>query len=158
MNEPSKEDDVDERLNLKHDLDLQRLLKESHLLERSRTSSAPGKERQKALDMRLQSLGAKDSLFSQQRMPMSHRIGINDKAQQKEARRRHEAKENGVILEKVSMSSGSRKGAKSKSARRERGVDAPGVGKFSGGTLKLSRKDVASIQGPPAAARKGRRR
>lgn len=78
----------------------------------------------------------------------------------KEARRRRNAKENGVILEKVSMSHSNKKGAKykSKSGRRERGVDAPGVGRFSGGTLKLSRKDVASIQGPPAAASKGRRR
>lgn len=108
--------------------------------------------------MRLQALGAKESLFLQKKMPVAHRVGIVKKADMKEARRRHEAKENGVILEKVSMSSKSKKGAKDKGGRRERGVDAPVVGRFSGGTLKLSRKDVASIQGPPAAARKGKRR
>lgn len=98
-------------------------------------------------------------------MPVAHRVGITKKADQKEARRRHEAKENGVILEKVSFTSGSgagskKAGAKYKSVKRQRGVDAPGVGRFSGGTLKLSRKDVASIQGPSSggAARKGRRR
>lgn len=98
-------------------------------------------------------------------MPVAHRVGITKKADLKETRRRQEAKENGVILEKVSFTSGggggggSKKGAKYRSVKRERGVDAPGVGKFSGGTLKLSRKDVASIQGPSgAAARRGRRR
>lgn len=80
----------------------------------------------------------------------------------KETRRRHEAKENGVILEKVSMGKKGTKNGNDKGKMRERGVDAPGVGRFSGGTLKLSRKDVASIQGPPsrsggAVRKRGRR-
>lgn len=146
------EDDPIDKLNLKHDLDLQRLLKESHLLEKSRVSKTPAKERQMALEMRLQALGAKTSVLTQESMPRSHRVGITKKADQKEARRRREAKENGVILEKASSKS-------SKNVRRQRGVDVPGVGKFSGGTLKLSRKDVASIQGPPSGtSRKGKRR
>ncbi|KAK5942027.1 pre-rRNA processing and 40S ribosomal subunit assembly [Knufia obscura] len=146
------EDDPIDKLNLKHDLDLQRLLKESHLLEKSKVSKTPAKERQMALEMRLQALGAKTSVLTQESMPRSHRIGITKKADQKEARRRREAKENGVILEKASSKS-------NKNVRRQRGVDVPGVGKFSGGTLKLSRKDVASIQGPPSGtSRKGKRR
>ena len=105
-----------------------------------------------ALEMRLQALGAKTSVLTQENMPRSHRVGITKKADQREARRRKEAKENGVILEKVSSKA-------NKNVRRQRGVDAPGVGKFAGGTLKLSRRDVASIQGPPAgASRKGKRR
>lgn len=103
-----------------------------------------------ALDLRLQSLGAKESIFAQQKMPAAHRLGITKKADQRQSKRRAEAKENGVILEKVSKKPGTTK-------RRERGVDVPGVGKFTGGTLKLSRRDVASIQGP-ATARRGRRR
>lgn len=144
------EDDLSEKLNLKHDLDLQRLLKESHLLEKSRTSTNPAKQRQMALDMRLQSLGAKQSLFTQQKMPAAHRMGIAKKADQRQSKRRAEAKENGVILEKASKKAGTPK-------RRERGVDVPGVGKFAGGTLKLSRRDVSSIQGSPAG-RKGKKR
>lgn len=104
-----------------------------------------------ALEMRLQALGAKQSLLTQQNMPAAHRIGISKKANRKDALRRKEAKENGVILEKVSK--------KSSNARRERAVDAPGVGKFSGGTLKLSKRDISSIQGPTTAGkRKGSRR
>lgn len=145
------ESDPAEMLNLKRDLDLQRLLKESHLLEKSKASESPGKQRQMALDMRLQALGAKESIFAQQRMPVAHRLGITKKADQKEARRRKDAKENGVILERVTKKSTSKR-------PRDRGVDVPGVGKFAGGTLKLSRRDVANIQGPPTAARKGKRR
>jgi len=137
---------------MKHDLDLQRLLKESHLLEKSKASRNASRERQMALEMRLQAVGAKTSILTQENMPRSHRIGITKKAESKEARRRREAKENGVILEKASSKA-------SKNVRRQRGVDVPGVGKYSGGTLKLSRRDVASIQGPPAgASRKGKRR
>jgi hypothetical protein len=40
--------------------------------------------------------------------------------------------------------------------KRDRGVGGPGVGKFKGGMLTLSRKDIDSIQGPPSR-KKGRR-
>jgi len=105
-----------------------------------------------ALEMRLQALGAKASVLTQESMPRSHRIGITKKAESKEAKRRREAKENGIILEKASSKP-------DKNVRRQRGVDVPGVGKFSGGTLKLSQRDVASIQGPRGGtSRRGKRR
>lgn len=136
---------------MKHDLDLQRLLSESHLLEEARTASIPGKHRHKAVDMRLQSLGSKESLFQQEKMPLAHRRGILAKAATREAVRRREARENGIILERPSGKSNSSR------ARRERGVDVPAVGKFHGGTLKLSKRDVADIQGPSRSGGRGRR-
>ena len=75
-------------------------------------------------------------------MPMSHRKGIIAKQTKREEKRRKEAKENGVILEKAKIV---KKGI---DGRRDRGVGAPGVGKFSGGTLKLSKKDIFDIEGP----------
>jgi hypothetical protein len=42
--------------------------------------------------------------------------------------------------------------------RRERGVGAPAAGKFSGGTLKLSKHDLASIQGPSRKGGRGGKR
>lgn len=83
---------------------------------------------------------------------MSHRRGILGKTSSKEAHRRKEARENGIILEKPS------KKTSTTSSRRERGVDLPVVGKFKSGTLHLSRKDVASIQGPRrSGSKRGRR-
>lgn len=148
------EDDESEVTNLKHDLDLQRLLKESHLLEQAKVSSVPGSHRHKAVDMRMQTLGSKDSLFTQEKMPLSHRRGIAAKAVSREALRRREAKENGIILEKVTGRS------KPNGVRRQRAVDVPAVGRFRGGTLKLSKHDVLDIQGSGQSGKrrkKGRR-
>ena len=72
---------------------------------------------------------------------MSHRKGIIAKKSEKEHTRRREARENGIILEKAKMK-------KSADGRRDRGVGAPGVGRFSGGTLSLSKRDISDIEGP----------
>ena len=85
-------------------------------------------------------------------MPLAQRKGIIAKAIGRDESRRREAKENGIILEKVVY------GHKKQEARRQRGVGAPSVGKFQGGVLKLSRKDVAEIVGPERSSKgKGRK-
>jgi hypothetical protein len=148
------EDAGDEIANLKNDLALQRLLKESHLLDSASDFNPTGKNRHRAIDLRMQSLGSNVSLFAQQKMPMSHRTGIKGKATKKEVTRRREAKENGVILEKPAFT------PKKSSQRRERGVGAPSIGKFAGGTLKLSTRDLMSIRGPSRTSKgsgRGRR-
>ena len=146
------EEEISEAVNLKHDLNLQRLLKESHLLEQAKTSAAIGNYRHKAVDLRLQTLGSKGSMFQQEKMPLAHRKGILAKAASRQTVRRKEAQENGIILETALGK------AKSKDLRRERGVDVPTVGKFRGGTLKLSKKDVLDIQGPARSGFRGKRR
>jgi hypothetical protein len=145
---------VTDAANLKKDLELQRLLKESHLLERPSLSSAPSVKRDKVTDLRLQALGAKASVFAQQKMPLAHRRGIKAKAIMREEVRRKEAQENGVILERASRSK------RIDTRKRDRGIGTPAVGKFAGGTLKLSQKDIHEINGPRQAVRgtrKGKR-
>ncbi|KAF2176800.1 hypothetical protein K469DRAFT_698242 [Zopfia rhizophila CBS 207.26] len=141
------EDDATETTHLKNDLALQRLLRDSHLLSSTSTSgsntptlNATGAQRHKSTDLHLLSLGAKSSIHTQKNMPMSHRKGIAAKNKQREERRRAEARENGVILEKAIK-------VKRFTKERERGVGGPGVGKFRGGTLTLSKRDVADITG-----------
>jgi hypothetical protein len=131
-------------------LDLQRLLQESSLLKRQKEGGRADRDR--TTDLRLQSLGLKSSLYSQEKMPMAHRQGIKAKAKSREELRRKDARENGVILEKASKTGNRDK------PKKERGVDVPVVGKFRGGTLKLSRRDVFDIQGPKQNTRGGRRR
>ena len=75
-----EEEDAHDSVNLKHDLALQRLLKESHLLDSADDLAPTGKNRLKALDLRMQSLGAKTSLYAQTKMPTAHRRGIKAKA------------------------------------------------------------------------------
>jgi len=132
------EEEATDATNLKNDLALQRLLKESHLLDSASDLAPTGKNRHKALDMRMQSLGAKASLYDQ-KMPSAHRRGIKSKAATKEDKRRREAKENGIILEKPAPKK------QTSNKRRERGVGGPSVGKFTGGTLNLSQRDINSI-------------
>jgi hypothetical protein len=129
---------------LKHDLALQRLLKESHLLDAESLSNQAmvpeGKARLKAIDLRIRDLGAKKSALAQEKMPMAQRKGMAAKAAAREASRRKEALESGVILEKAKVTFKPRE-------RRQRGIDAPSIGKFKGGTLRLNSRDVRSIEG-----------
>ncbi|PSN71118.1 hypothetical protein BS50DRAFT_546236 [Corynespora cassiicola Philippines] len=154
-------DDPTETSHLKNDAALQKLLRDSHLLSASSSSgsSTPtnpltltGAARHKSTDLHLQALGAKGSVFTQKKMPKSQREAMTAKARALEERRRTEARENGIVLERESKVA-ARKGP----AQRERGVGGPGVGKFRGGTLTLSKGDVASITGGGGGGRRGGR-
>lgn len=151
---------------LKQDLELRRLIAESHLLAPTHGSTSPfassvvhgggttepkaftaGRTRQRATDMRLQALGSKGSILKQEKMPMNMRKGIVAAAEGREAKRRREAKENGVILER-SVGGGSKAAARKKQQRpRERGVDGPAVGRMKGAELRISDRDVRKIEG-----------
>ncbi|CAO1603914.1 pre-rRNA processing and 40S ribosomal subunit assembly [Xanthoria calcicola] len=142
------EETATDAANLKKDLALERLLQESHLLDPRSSLTPSGRNRHKAMDVRQQALGSKTSVFAQQKMPQAQRKGIVAKATEREEKRRREAKESGIILEKAVKS-------KTKDLKRERGVGAPSVGKFSRGMLTLSKRDVNIIVGP---AKKPKRR
>ncbi|KAK3716869.1 pre-rRNA processing and 40S ribosomal subunit assembly [Vermiconidia calcicola] len=145
---PASEEGSTEAANLKHDLALQRLLQESHLLApnaaNGKAAAPDGKGRLKALDLRVRTLGAKQSVSEQEKMPLSQRKGISAKASSREEKRRKDAVESGVILEKARMAAKPEK-------RRDRSIGGPNVGKFRGGTLKLNSRDVKSIEGSKKA-------
>ncbi|RAL60066.1 hypothetical protein DID88_000692 [Monilinia fructigena] len=148
-----------EALNLKNDLALQRLLDESHLLTSSSsntssnahvTHSLQGKNRLKALDLRVQALGGKTSIHKQESMPMNMRKGIVRKAEEKEEKRRREAKENGIVLETKGGKGGGNGGRERRKERSGTGGTfdgGPGVGRMRGATLNLSERDVHGIEG-----------
>lgn len=121
------------------------------MLDATSSLGPAGANRHKALDLRLQDLGSKSSILAQEKMPYSHRRGIMSKATARETKRRHEAKENGIILEKL------KKSRKEGDVKRERGIGAPAIGKFKGGTLRLSQKDIADIEGSKQSASRRRR-
>jgi hypothetical protein len=148
-----KQDDADpnESTNLKNDMALQRLLRESHLLSAASSGTstptlvATGATRHKSQDLHLQALGAKGSIFTQKKMPMAQRKHMIQKARTTEEKRRADAKEAGIVLEREN-----RVAKKAPEKKRERGVGGPSIGKFRGGTLSLSKKDVQSITGSGA--------
>jgi hypothetical protein len=73
-------------------------------------------------------------------MLMSHHVGIDRKKGLKEQTRRLDAKENEIILEKET-------GPKMRAMKKEQGVGALVVGRFSGGTLKFAKNDVDPFKG-----------
>ncbi|KAL7819796.1 hypothetical protein V8C26DRAFT_395247 [Trichoderma gracile] len=145
---------------LAQDLELRRLIAESHLLQTNKPTSlssilssssaqsepktfAAGRVRQKALDLRIQALGSKTSILKQEKMPMHMRKGINAAAVERETKRRREAKESGVILERET-------GKKKKRERRTGGGGGgfgPAVGRMRGAELRISERDVKKIEG-----------
>lgn len=161
--------------NLQNDLALQRLLKESHLLDPTTfsasgtASSAPeGAARLRALDMRIRDLGGKKSHLDQERMPIAFRKGMVAKASEKEGKRRTEAKENGIILERFGAKNGAGAGAASrggasrgggggKDRKRPIGTGGPDIGTFRGATLRLSKNDIKGIEGSGKRGGKGGR-
>ncbi|KAK4166671.1 hypothetical protein QBC43DRAFT_313104 [Cladorrhinum sp. PSN259] len=145
---------------LANDLALQRLISESHILSAAGGNSthwqssaaadsasntrafATGRVTKKTTDLRFQALGAKDSILAQAKMPMAMRKGIVGAASAKEIKRRREAKENGIILEREIKKQPARK---KKGARGERPVDAPGVGRMRGAQLTISAREARAI-------------
>ncbi len=107
--------------------------------------------------MRVQALGAKESILSQAKMPMSMRKGIVGAAATKEDRRRKEARENGIILEREVKKAKTTK----KKGRGERPVDLPAVGRMRGAELRVSAREVkaiaASVRGPVGKTKRKRR-
>lgn len=146
----------DSKTLLANDLALQRLISESHILSASNpfnsigssatavesNSFTEGRTRKLTTDLRLQKLGSKESIFTQQKMPMGMRKGINTAKQEREAKRRREAKENGIILETAQKKSGKRKSK----GRGGVAVDMPGMGKFRNGELRLSTREVKAVE------------
>ncbi|KAH9900554.1 hypothetical protein F4778DRAFT_148818 [Xylariomycetidae sp. FL2044] len=167
---------------LKNDLALRRLLSESHLLQKPGSTGTgtgtgtvvvgehTGRNRHLASDLRMASLGSRESVYAQARMPMAMRKGIEGARARREDKRRREARENGVVLERpssttsVSVGAGKKKkmtmskngnhqgrggggGGGNIPRKRELDVGAPAVGRMRNGMLKLSRRDIAEIQG-----------
>lgn len=135
------EDPTTEATLLKNDLALQRLLRESHLLDASSaTLEATGKNRLKAIESRVQALGGKD--ITGQKHPMAVRKGMDAAKRLKEEKRRKHAKEAGIVLEKEVRV----KKMSEREKTRDRGF-GPSVGRFRNGTLVLSKRDVMDIEG-----------
>ncbi len=171
----SREDPEDSAAFLANDLALQRLIAESHILSAAGGNSshylseaaagnaantkafASGRTHQKTTDLRIQALGAKESVLTQTKMPMAMRKGIIKTAESREDARRREARENGIILERRMKTVPK---SKLKKKRSERAVDLPAIGKMRGAALHISAREARAIEasGSRGSSGKGRGR
>ncbi|KAM7204063.1 hypothetical protein V8F20_003761 [Naviculisporaceae sp. PSN 640] len=175
---PPKENPTEEdsAAFLANDLALQRLISESHILSAAGGNAShylssqaeqnaiannktfvEGRIRRKTTDLRIQALGAKTSILTQAKMPMGMRKGINQAAVSREEKRRREARENGIILERASKKGKTGSSGGIKKRRTERPVDLPGVGKMRGSELRISARDVRSIEGVKSGGKEKRK-
>ena len=94
---------------------------------------------------------APDSLFEQKKMPMAMRKRLVATRGAREDKRRREAKENGIILEREK-----KKPDRNDKSKRERAIDGPEVGRMRGAELRLSERDVRNIEGSGGRGGRGR--
>ncbi|KAF3224614.1 hypothetical protein TWF106_003583 [Orbilia oligospora] len=145
----SKSEEAAEALNLKNDVALRNLLAESHLLDSTLSHSTP-KNRHKAIEQRIIALGGQP-LKQKGNVPMAIQKGMKAKQKLIAEKVKREAKENGVITDKESKRAKERRKNKERQTRRkgegrDAGVGHSKIGKFRGGELRLSRRDVASMR------------
>ncbi len=94
-------------------------------------------------------MGREAAVPKQAKMPMAMRKGIAQHAFKREEKRRREARESGIVLERKGGKTAGKTGKTGQGRRRgEAPVDLPGVGKMRGAELRISARDARSIQGP----------
>lgn len=138
----TKEDEED----LKNDLELQRLIEESHILQEQQEFSGAsisigdpmesiGKNRIKILEARMAKAGAKKKT---EKMPMAIAKGIKNKAKERSDTHKFRAKESGIVL------------AREKKVRKQRvhdkGLKINSVGKSTAHGVTVSQRDIARVQ------------
>jgi hypothetical protein len=132
--ELSPEDD--EAQNLKHDIALQRLLRESNLLAEYATKEDPGRLRHLTLDSRISHLGGKE--IAKGNVPLRIQKGIETAKAKRREKSEREAQEAGILMPVK---------RKSKPEKvRERGLrTVSGVGKFKNGMLKINAREIRRV-------------
>lgn len=146
--------------DLKNDLELQRLIEESHILHEGQQYSGAdisgatdpmdtiGKSRLKVMNARLSKAGAKQKTA---RIPQAMSVGIRDKAAERQRKYKEEARNAGIIIAKD-------RHAKSKNTTRDKGLKINSVGKASQYGIHVSAADIARLtsKGKPKG-KKGRK-
>lgn len=133
--------------DLKNDLELQRLIEESHILHEGQQYSGAdisgvtdpletiGKSRLKVMNARLAKAGAKQK---NARIPQAMSVGIRDKAAERQRKYKEEARNAGIIIAKD-------RHVKSKNTTRDKGLKINSVGKASQYGIHVSAADIARL-------------
>lgn len=168
--EPVEESSEDEE-NLKNDIELQRFLKESHLLSalgngatNVNDDSVIGKARARTLEMRLRGLSETNGRSTTlEKMPVNVRKGMIKKHRKRIEKHETEAKEGGVVLHNVKkgqfrqidhthrndierrIGSSIKKQQEQRTKRRQRGLRIQSVGRSTRNGLRISQRDIDRI-------------
>lgn len=171
--EPVREMSDNDDENLQNDVELQRFLKESHLLSALGSGdgdvddgSVVGKARARTLEMRLRGLSATNGgSTALEKMPIQVRKGMVDKHRKRIEKHETEAREGGVVLHNVKrghfrqighthrsdierrIGSSIKKQQQQRSKHRQRGLRIQSVGRSTRNGLRISQQDIDRING-----------
>jgi hypothetical protein len=130
------DDDDNEAQNLKNDIDLQRLLRESNLLAEHATKGDPARLHHLTLNARISHLGGKEERRGN--VPLKIQKGIKQAKVQRQEKKEREAQEAGILMPV--------KRKRQAQKPRERGLKtAAGVGKFRNGMLKINEREIRRV-------------
>lgn len=161
----------DDEENLKNDIELQRFLKESHLLSAlgngntdTSADSVVGKARARTLEMRLRGLSETNGKATAlEKMPIQVRRGMVKKHLKRIEKHETEAREGGVVLHNVKkghfrqidrthrndierrIGSSIKKQQQVRSKKRQRGLRIQSVGRSTRNGLRISQRDIDRI-------------
>lgn len=168
--EPVEESSEDDE-NLQNDIELQRFLKESHLLSALGNGAANvnddsviGKARARTLEMRLRGLSETNGRSTTlEKMPVNVRKGMIKKHRKRIEKHETEAKEGNVVLHNVKkghfrqidhthrndierrIGSSIKKQQEQRNKRRQRGLRIQSVGRSTRNGLRISQRDIDRI-------------
>jgi hypothetical protein len=175
----TKEDKED----LEKDLELQRFLSESNILQQHQkysgadllstldTDNVVGKARRHTLRSRMDELSSTNGANKHklEKMPMSFRKGMIESHKRKITQYEQDAKDGGIILSRVkkgefrdigrvALHDRIGKGQKTKSTYRQKGLKIHSVGRSTRNGLVISQRDIDRINGSGTKKGKGKRR
>lgn len=142
-------DDEDSEDDLRKDKELQRLLRESHLLhEQGGTSlETQGKIRQKAISQQLISNGA--AAPAARKMPIGMRKGIQAAAKKREAAQDKYERDAGIVgarkTSSASISASSAFSTHHKPKKQNKTLHELNLGKYKNGKLSITRKEIDRV-------------
>lgn len=143
-------DQEDAADDLKKDKELQKLLRESHLLHAQGGDSleTTGKVRHKAISEQLVSFGAAKQ--KQRKMPIGMRKGIEAAATKREVATERYHKDNSIVT--------ARKSTPVVKTKSNKTLHELNLGKYKNGKLSISRKEIDRVNGPRGGSAKGKRK
>ncbi|KAG9303111.1 hypothetical protein G9A89_005069 [Geosiphon pyriformis] len=131
----------EEKLNQRHDAELEELLRTTKLLERYTAEQLSGKDLRKHKQNQMVALGAKPP--KNDKIPTPIGLGLLNKKRERDSKELQEAKNLGLYHHSIKDNWAA--SAKKKTINRDRGIGL-GIGKIKEGILTLSSQDIKRVE------------
>ncbi|KAF9975781.1 hypothetical protein BGZ73_000452 [Actinomortierella ambigua] len=144
MKDPLTDKEKEEELqNKKHDAELHSLIMDSRILEQYNAEQLTGADRRRHQKEQLVRLGIQTK--EKIKVPFQVGLGMRNKQRERDSKALQEAKDNGTYHRSIKHLFAASGGKKKEKPRSERGLKSS-LGKFKGGVLTISQKEIKAVQ------------